>query len=146
MDSLNIKTSVLCWCGGVKGASEFSTNTIYTAAAHNYHMGSTPRHKPTTLFLFIDFCRLCLDLIWLSNGFFADLFGRLCSWTCASVWFLPVTLCLSPSSSCNRASFLTDNTSGISCHVRRFIRHAVDNSRVIAGYWLNFPRLLERWR
>jgi hypothetical protein len=41
------------------------------------------------------------------------------------------------SSSCYRASFLTDNTSGI--YVHRFIRHAVDNSRVIAGYSLNFP-------
>jgi len=46
LDSLNI------------GASEFSTNTIYTAVAHNYHMGSTPRHKLATLFLFIYFCRL----------------------------------------------------------------------------------------
>jgi len=44
-----------------------------------------------------------------------------------------------PSSSCYRAAFLTDNTSGISCHVRRFIRHAVDNSRVIASYSLTFP-------
>ena len=44
-----------------------------------------------------------------------------------------------PSSSCYRASFLTDNTSGISCHVRRFIRHAVDHSRIIASYSPNFP-------
>ena len=44
-----------------------------------------------------------------------------------------------PTSSCYRASFLTDHSSGISYHVRRFIRHAVDNSRVIAGYSLNFP-------
>ena len=48
-----------------------------------------------------------------------------------------------PSSSCYRASFLTDNISGISCRVRFFIRYAVDNNRVIAGYSLNFPRLLE---
>jgi len=45
--------------------------------------GSTPRHCKPTLLLFLGFCRLCLDLIWLSNNFFADLFGRLCSWTCA---------------------------------------------------------------
>jgi len=44
-----------------------------------------------------------------------------------------------PSSSCYRASFLTNNTSGISCHVRRFIRRAFNNSRIIAGYSLNFP-------
>ena len=30
-----------------------------------------------------------------------------------------------------RASFPTNSTSGISCHVRRFIRHAVDTSRVV---------------
>jgi len=51
-----------------------------------------------------------------------------------------------PSSSCYRASFLTDNTNGISSHVCRFIWHAADNSRVIAGYSLNFPWLLEWWR
>ena len=34
--------------------------------------GATPRQKPT-LFLFIDFCRLCLDLISLSNGFFTPI-------------------------------------------------------------------------
>jgi len=41
-----------------------------------------------------------------------------------------------PSSSCYQASFLTDNTSGISCHVCRFVGHAVDS--VIASYHLTF--------
>jgi len=140
--------------------------------------------------IFVDYVLILNDK--LSNGFFADLFGRLCSWTCAfdfsllrcaSVLYAPQSLsararfafvlacpvlaCITlfywsslcscratvripsryiriPSSSCYRASFLTDNfTSGISCHVRRFIRYAVDNSRVIARYSLNFPPLLE---
>jgi len=51
----------------------------------------------------------------------------------ATVRILPSSYICIPSSSCYRASSLTDNTRGISCHVRRFIRHAIDNSRVIAG-------------
>jgi hypothetical protein len=35
----------------------------------------TPSHKPT-LFLFIDSCWLCLDLIWLSNGLLVRLISR----------------------------------------------------------------------
>jgi len=31
--------------------------------------------------IFVDY--VLIRPIWLSNGFFADLFGRLCSWTCA---------------------------------------------------------------
>jgi hypothetical protein len=62
--------------------------------------------------------------------------SSLCS--CRATVRIPSSYIRIPSSSCNRASFLTDNASGISCHVRRFIRHAVDNSRVIAGYSLNF--------
>ena len=41
-----------------------------------------------------------------------------------------------PSLSCYQASFLTGNTSGISCHVCRFVGHAVDS--VIASYHLTF--------
>jgi len=63
--------------------------------------------------------------------------------SCRATVRIPSTYIRIPSSSCYRASFLTDNTSGISCHVRRFIRHAVDNNRVIAGHSLNFPSLLE---
>jgi len=162
--------------------------------------GSTPHHKPT-LFLFIDFCRLCLDLIymiikWLFHRSvrssmlldFVRLISRCNAVPQCFMYLLPQSLsararfadpiqiplrpclpcsCLphavllvvdapcscrstvripssyirvrTPSSSCYRASFLTDNTSRISCHVRRFIRHAIDNSRVIAGYSLNFP-------
>jgi len=67
--------------------------------------------------------------------------SSLCS--CCATVRIPSSYIHIPSSSCYRASFRTDNTSGISCHVCRFIRHAVDNSRIIAGYSLNFPRLLE---
>ena len=56
---------------------------------------------------------------------------------CRATMRIPFNYIRVPSSSCYRASFLTDNTSGIS-HVRRFVRHAVDDSRVIAGYSLNF--------
>ena len=156
--------------------------------------GATPRHKPT-LFLFIDFCRLCLDLICYQMAF-----SPICSVVCAlglvrlisrcyavpqcsmhpshcqmsararfaNPVRIPLRPCLPcsylhhaillvialfmsrhyayrpaastriPPSSCYWASFLTDNTSGISCHVRRFIRH-VDNSCVITGYSLDFP-------
>ena len=65
---------------------------------------------------------------------------------CRASVHIPSSYIRIPSSSCYRASFLTDNTSGISCHVRRFIRHAVDNSRVIAGYSLNFLWFLDWWR
>jgi hypothetical protein len=50
---------------------------------------------------------------------------------------IPLRPCLP--CSCLHHAVLLVNTSGISCHVRRFIRHAVDYSRVIAGYSLNFP-------
>jgi len=56
---------------------------------------------------------------------------------------IPFSYIRIPSSSCCRASFLTNNTSGISCHIRRFIWRAFDNSRVIAGYSLHFPRVVE---
>jgi hypothetical protein len=62
--------------------------------------------------------------------------SSLCS--CRATVRIPSSYICIPSSSCYRASFLTDNTSGISCHVRCFIQHDVDNSRVIAGYSLNF--------
>ena len=70
--------------------------------------------------------------------------SSLCS--CRATVCIPSSYIRIPSSSFYWASFLTDNTSGISCHVRRFIRHAVDNSCVIAGYSLNFPWLFEWWR
>ena len=40
---------------------------------------------------------------------------------------IPLSYIRTPSSSCYRASFLTRDTSGISCRVCRFIRHAFDN-------------------
>ena len=115
--------------------------------------------------IFVDYVVILYD------GFFADLFSRLC---CASVLYtaqslsararfagpvrIPLRPCLfllvsrcscgttvrnahcayrpATSAFCLRhviglPSSPTDNTSGIFCHVRRFIRHAVDNSRVI---------------
>jgi len=62
--------------------------------------------------------------------------SSLCS--CRATVRIPSSYICIPSSSCYRASFLTDNTSGVSYHACRFIRHAVDNSGVIAGYSLNF--------
>ena len=55
--------------------------------------------------------------------------SSLCS--CRAIVRIPSNYIRIPSWSCYRASFPTNNTSGISCHVRRFIRHAVDNSRAV---------------
>jgi len=80
--------------------------------------------------------RPCLPCSWLASRCFTGHRSVHVAPPCA----YPSSYIRIPSSSCYRASFLTDNTSGISCHVRRFIRHAVDkNSRVIAGYSLNCP-------
>jgi hypothetical protein len=45
---------------------------------------------------------------------------------CCATAHIPLSCIRTPSSSCYWDSFLTNNTSGISYHVRRFIRHAFD--------------------
>ena len=50
--------------------------------------------------------------------------SSLCS--CRATVRIPSSHICIPSSSYYRVSFLTDSTNGISCHVRRFLRHAVD--------------------
>ena len=58
--------------------------------------------------------------------------SSLCS--CRATVHVPFSYIGILSSSCYRASFFPDNSSGFSCHIRRFIGRSFDNSRVIAGY------------
>ena len=76
----------------------------------------------------------CITLLYWSS---------LCS--CRATVHIPFSYIRIPSSPWYWASFLTNNTSEISCHVRRFIRCAFDNSHVIAGYSLNFPWVVKIW-